>query len=82
METLMMAVDRHINFTDVETLEDIENTVLCEVFQDKIRDWKRTRSNVDLSVGAAELRNIAKQNGFNLKLEPAIMFIDIYWEFV
>ena len=78
----MQAVDRRIEFTDLETLEDIENSELNEVFQERIRYWKRTRSTVDLSVGATEFRSTARLNGYNLKLEPAIMFIDIYWEFV
>ena len=64
----------------MHTLEDMESSVLYEDFMETIRDWKRARYYMDLGTLAVEFRTIARQNGYNLDADAAVMFIDIYWE--
>ena len=69
-------------FPYLNTLEDMEASELFEEFQERIREWKRTRYYMDLGTCACEFRTIARQNGYNLSADAAMMFIDIYWELV
>ena len=69
-------------FPYLNTLEDMEASELFEEFQERIREWKRTRYYMDLHTCACEFRTVARENGYNLAPDAASMFIDIYWELV
>jgi hypothetical protein len=69
-------------FPYLNTLEDMEASELFEEFQERIREWKRTRYYMDLRTCAGEFRTVARENGYNLSADAAVMFIDIYWELV
>jgi hypothetical protein len=69
-------------FPYLNTLEDMEASELFEEFQERIREWKRTRYYMDLRTCAVEFRTVARENGYNLSADAAVMFIDIYWELV
>ena len=68
--------------TDLDTIEDIENSSLFEDFKDTLRFWKRTRCFIELNGAASHFRSEAKKKNYNLKIEPAIVFVDVYWGIV
>ena len=72
----------HKEFPNINSLEEMESCELFEEFQEKIREWKRTRYYMDLGTCACEFRTLARKNGYNLSADAATMFIDIYWELV
>ena len=72
----------HKEYPYLNTLEEMESSVLCEEFMETIRNWRRARYYMDLGTLAVEFRTIARQNGYNLNADAAVMFIDIYWELV
>lgn len=72
----------HKEFPYLNTLEDMESSELFEEFQERIREWKRTRCYMDLRTCAGDFRTVARQHGYNLSADAAAMFIDIYWELV
>jgi hypothetical protein len=78
----MMGVDKNIEFTALNTIDDIEASELFEDFQEIIREWKRARCYMELRTCADQFRTIARQNNYNLDPNAAAMFIDIYWELV
>lgn len=68
--------------TELNSLEDIESSVLYDDFREKIRYWRKSFCFLDLQSCAREFRSYARQNGFNIAFSTAEMFIDIYWELV